>query len=200
MIKNLRLYCPASTRMKKIFLFFLIFVVVACSRPIRLTMLGYVDRYELCIADKDYEKARQFVNQALKDRSFSKDERTVLRCLKLNIYSDEGDFDKAEKEYLKLYKKKPNNLYVLKSIGRLYGRWGMGIYAQATLITNKDKYLQRKEEGTRYFRAALPYLEKAREQAADKETLTLLRIMYYNLDMGKEFDKVDRELKAMKKE
>ncbi|MDR1102814.1 MAG: hypothetical protein LBL42_03555, partial [Tannerella sp.] len=66
---------------------------------------------------------------------------------------------------------------------------------EVNLIADPAKYNEEKVLAKDLFRKALPYFQKAYEnEPTSMEYMTALRGIYYNLDMGKEFDEIDAKM------
>lgn len=102
---------------------------------------------------------------------------------------------KAEEQYAKALSIDPNNPAALSSIGRVYYNQGVNKLSEANLISDAKKYNEEKEVAKEFFRKALPHFEKAHQiKPEEKDYMTALRGIYYNLDMSKEFDEMEAKM------
>lgn len=102
---------------------------------------------------------------------------------------------KAEEQYAKALSIDPNNPAALSSIGRVYYNQGVNKLSEANLISDAKKYNEEKEVAKEFFRKALPHFEKAHQiKPEEREYMTALRGIYYNLDMSKEFDEMEAKM------
>ena len=103
---------------------------------------------------------------------------------------------KAEEYYAKALELDPNNPTALSNMGRVFYNQGVNKLGEANLISDAKKYNEEKEIAKELFKKALPYFEKAHQQNPDeREYMTALRGIYYNLDMSKEFDEMEAKMK-----
>lgn len=102
---------------------------------------------------------------------------------------------KAEEYYNKALTIDPNNPVALSNMGRVFYNQGVNKLAEANLISDAKKYNEEKELAKEFFRKALPHFEKAHQLKPDeREYMTALRGIYYNLDMSKEFDEMEAKM------
>ncbi|MDR2138916.1 MAG: hypothetical protein LBP50_05155 [Tannerella sp.] len=105
------------------------------------------------------------------------------------------DYDKAEIYYKRAAELDSENPVMLSNIGRIYYNQAVNKLGEANLISDAAKYNEEKGRAKDLFRKALPYFQKAYEKdPASVEYMTALRGIYYNLDMGKEFDEIDAKM------
>jgi len=102
---------------------------------------------------------------------------------------------KAEEYYAKALELDPNNPSALSNMGRIFYNQGVNKLGEANLISDAKKYNEEKEIAKDFFKKALPYFEKAHQQnPEEREYMTALRGIYYNLDMSKEFDEMEAKM------
>lgn len=102
---------------------------------------------------------------------------------------------KAEEYYTKALSLDPNNAAALSNLGRIFYNQGVNKLGEANLISDAKKYNEEKEIAKEFFRKALPHFEKAHQiNPKEREYMTALRGIYYNLDMSKEFDEMEAKM------
>ena len=101
----------------------------------------------------------------------------------------------AEKYFIKAVELDPENPFALSNLGRIYYNQGVNKLGEANLISDAKKYAEEKAIAKDFFQKALPYFQKAYEKEPEsKEHMNALRSIYYQLDMGKEFDEIDAKM------
>lgn len=102
---------------------------------------------------------------------------------------------KAEEYYKKALDLDAENPVALSNLGRVFYNQGVNKLGEANLISDAKKYNEEKEIAKEFFKKALPYFEKAHQLKPDeREYMTALRGIYYNLDMSKEFDDMEAKM------
>lgn len=105
------------------------------------------------------------------------------------------DFAKAEEAFIKANQLDPENTDILSNLGRVYYNQGVNKQGEANLINDNKLYQEELAKAKEFFRKALPHFEKAHQlKPEDTEYMTALRGIYYNLDMGKEFEEIEAKL------
>ncbi|MDD2436425.1 MAG: tetratricopeptide repeat protein [Massilibacteroides sp.] len=105
------------------------------------------------------------------------------------------DYVGAEKYFVKASELDPENADILSNLGRVYYNQGVNKQGEANLINDNKLYQEELAKAKDYFKKALPYFEKAHQlKPENTEFMTALRGIYYNLDMGKEFEEMDAKL------
>ncbi|WP_085536071.1 tetratricopeptide repeat protein [Massilibacteroides vaginae] len=105
------------------------------------------------------------------------------------------DFTKAEEAFTKACELDPENTDILSNLGRVYYNQGVNKQGEANLINDNKLYQEELAKAKEFFRKALPHFEKAHQlKPEDTEYMTALRGIYYNLDMGKEFEEIEAKL------
>lgn len=148
------------------------------------------------IAAKDYENAIIFLKQGLE------------RKKQLNLYIALGEVlqaaNKPEAEIKATFedalKLDPNYAQAHFYLGRLKFNKAVEMNEEASKIPMKEvkKYNLAKEKIKATFREALPYFQKAIELKPNSlEYMTPLRNVYYQLNMSKEYDAIDKQIKAL---
>lgn len=111
------------------------------------------------------------------------------------IYEERKEIDKAQEYFDKSIALNPNSSDAQANIGRIYFNNGVILRTKANDIADNKKYMEELEKSNAEFRKALPYFEKAHQlKPEEKEYLTALKNIYYNLKMGKEYDAVEAKL------
>lgn len=105
------------------------------------------------------------------------------------------DFASAEKFFVKAIEVDANNTDALSSLGRVYYNQGVNKQGEANMINDSKQYQEELGKAKDFFKQALPYFEKAHQlKPDDREYMTALRGIYYNLNMGTEFDAIEAEM------
>ncbi len=98
----------------------------------------------------------------------------------------------AEKYFQKALDIDPNYTDALSNLGRVYYNQGVNKQAEANALSDNKQYNEEIAKARDLFKKALPYFEKARQSKPDeREILIALRGIYYNLNMGKEFEEIE---------
>jgi tetratricopeptide (TPR) repeat protein len=101
----------------------------------------------------------------------------------------------AEIYFVKALELQPENPTALFNLGRIYYNQGVNKLGEANLISDAKKYAEEKAIAKDFFQKALPYIRKAYEKEPEsREHMNALRSIYYQLDMGKEFDEIDAKM------
>lgn len=105
------------------------------------------------------------------------------------------DFANAEKYFAKALEINPNYLESLSNLGRIYYNQGVNKQGEANMINDSKQYQEELAVAKEFFKKALPYFEKAHQmKPEEREYMTALRGIYYNLNMGPEFDAIEAEM------
>lgn len=105
------------------------------------------------------------------------------------------DFAKAEEQFKKALSINPDYLESLSNLGRVYYNQGVNKQGEANMINDAKQYQDELGKAKELFKQALPYFEKAHQlKPEEREYMTALRGIYYNLNMGKEFDAIEAEM------
>lgn len=105
------------------------------------------------------------------------------------------DFANAEKYFEKALSINPDYLESLSNLGRIYYNQGVNKQGEANMINDSKQYQEELAVAKEFFKKALPYFEKAHQmKPEEREYMTALRGIYYNLNMGAEFDAIDAEM------
>jgi tetratricopeptide (TPR) repeat protein len=105
------------------------------------------------------------------------------------------DYENAEKYFAKALEISPDYVESLSNIGRVYYNQGVNKLGEANLISDAKVYQEEAAKAKDLFRKALPYFEKALQQKPDeREYMTALRGIYYNLNMNDEFNAIEAKM------
>jgi tetratricopeptide (TPR) repeat protein len=101
----------------------------------------------------------------------------------------------AETYFLKALETDPSYVEALSNLGRIYYNQGVNKLGEANMINDTKLYQEEAAKAKDLFRKALPYFEKALRQKPDeREYLTALRGIYYNLNMNDEFNAIEAKM------
>lgn len=143
---------------------------------------------------KDYDNAINFLKEGLKRKQDP------------NLYIALGEVldaaKKPEQEIKDTYeaalKIDPNNAQVQYYLGRLKFNKAVEMNEKASYIKDVKKYNVAKEQVKTAFRDALPYFKKALELKPNSlEYMTPIKNIYYQLNMTKEYDAMDKQIKSL---
>ncbi len=105
------------------------------------------------------------------------------------------DFANAEKYFQKALEINPDYIEALSNLGRIYYNQGVNKQGEANMINDSKQYQEELAVAKDFFKKALPYFEKAHEmKPEEREYMTALRGIYYNLNMGDKFDEIEAEM------
>lgn len=137
-----------------------------------------------------YDEAMQFADDML-----AKDPKnTFYLYVKGYLYHNMKDYDKAIEFYGKTVEVDPNYAEAYSNLGLIYCLQAQDFSEKATTDVNDPKYKADQVTLKAFYEKAKPYYEKARELKPDQKDLWLngLYRVYYNLDMGPEFDEIEK--------
>jgi tetratricopeptide (TPR) repeat protein len=105
------------------------------------------------------------------------------------------DYVNAETYFLKALETQPDYVEALSNLGRIYYNQGVNRLGEANMISDTKLYQEEAAKAKDLFRKALPYFEKALQQKPDeREYMTALRGIYYNLNMNDEFNAIEAKM------
>jgi tetratricopeptide (TPR) repeat protein len=105
------------------------------------------------------------------------------------------DYDNAVANFQKALEVDPNYTEAMNNLGRVYFNQGVNKLTEANMINDSKQYQEESAKAKEFFKLALPFLEKAHElQPEEREYMTALRSIYYNLQMGAEFDAMEAKM------
>lgn len=134
----------------------------------------------------DWKKATELTNEALKADSANLTVRLAQSTLLINT----GDYEHSFLIADSLVKRDSTMAEAWLNAG--LAKYNLGV----NLDKNSQTLKQKRQQTLRYYKEALPYLEQYRKlepQNTDKWALPLYTI-YLNLNMGKQFDEIDKIL------
>ncbi len=135
-----------------------------------------------------YDEAMQFA-----DNMLAKDPNNAFYLyVKGYLYHNMGDYDKALEFYNKTIEKDPNYAEAYSNIGLIYCLQAQDFSEKATMDVNDPKYQEDQKTLRGFYEKAKPYYEKARALKPDQKELwgNGLSRVYYNLQMGPEFEEI----------
>ena len=136
-----------------------------------------------------FDEAMQFADDMLaKDPN-----NTFYLYVKGYLYHNMKDYDKAI-EFYKTIEVDPNYAEAYSNLGLIYCLQAQDFSEKATTDVNDPKYKEDQATLKVFYEKARPNYEKARELKPDQKDLWLngLYRVYYNLQMGPEFDEIDK--------
>lgn len=105
------------------------------------------------------------------------------------------DYANAEKYFSKAIETDANYTDALSNLGRVYYNQGVNKQGEANMINDSKQYQEELAKAKEFFKKALPYFEKAHQLKPDeREYMTALRGIYYNLNMGPELEAIEAQM------
>ncbi|MDR1557547.1 MAG: tetratricopeptide repeat protein [Tannerellaceae bacterium] len=138
------------------------------------------------------EKAVEYLKTAISQEP----ENAQLYDVMGRVYeSGMKDLDNAETYFAKALEIDPEYIEALSNLGRIYYNQGVNRLGEANMINDTKLYQEEAAKAKEYFKKALPYFEKALQQKPDeREYMTALRGIYYNLNMNDEFNAIEAKM------
>ena len=136
------------------------------------------------------DKAMQFADDML-----AKDPNNKLYLyVKAYLYHNMRDYEKAIEFYKKTLDIDPAYAEACSNLGLVYLLQAQEYADKAPADINDPNYATAQAEIKKFYEAAKPYYEKARELKPDQKDLWLqgLYRVYYNLNMGPEFEEIEK--------
>lgn len=136
------------------------------------------------------DKAMQFADDML-----AKDPNNKLYLhVKAYLYHNMKDYEKAIEFYKKTLDIDPAYAEACSNLGLVYLLQAQEYADKAPADINDPNYATAQAEIKKFYEAAKPYYEKARELKPDQKDLWLqgLYRVYYNLNMGPEFEEIEK--------
>ena len=136
------------------------------------------------------DKAMQFADDML-----AKDPNNKLYLyVKAYLYHNMKDYEKAIEFYKKTLDIDPAYAEACSNLGLVYLLQAQEYADKAPADINDPNYATAQAEIKKFYEAAKPYYEKARELKPDQKDLWLqgLYRVYYNLNMGPEFEVIEK--------
>ena len=138
------------------------------------------------------EKAIEYLNTAIAKDSNNPQLYDVMgRVYETGL----KDYAKAEEYFKKALAINPDYIESLSNLGRVYYNQGVNKQGEANMINDAKQYQEELGKAKEFFKLALPYFEKAHQmKPEEREYMTALRGIYYNLNMGDKFDAIEAEM------
>ena len=136
------------------------------------------------------DKAMQFADDML-----AKDPNNKLYLyVEAYLYHNMKDYEKAIEFYKKTLDIDPAYAEACSNLGLVYLLQAQEYADKAPADINDPNYATAQAEIKKFYEAAKPYYEKARELKPDQKDLWLqgLYRVYYNLNMGPEFEEIEK--------
>jgi len=135
------------------------------------------------------EEAIEYLNAAIKEDPNNPQLYDVMG----SVYETGlKDNENAEKNFKKALEINPEYAEALSNLGRVYYNEAVNVQGDANMITDNKLYQEEIAKAKALFEKARPYFEKVRQLKPDEtQYLIALRGIYYNLNMGKEFDEIE---------
>ena len=137
-----------------------------------------------------FDEAMQFADDMLaKDPN-----NTFYLYVKGYLYHNMKDYEKAIEFYNKTIEVDPNYAEAYSNLGLIYSLQAQDFSEKATTDVNNPKYKEDQATLKVFYEKARPNYEKARELKPEQKDLWLngLYRVYYNLQMGPEFDEIEK--------
>lgn len=129
------------------------------------------------------------------DEMLAKDPKSPFSLyVKGYLYQSMKDYDKAIEYYKKTVEADPTYAEAYSNLGLIYCQEGLDYADQVTTDINDPKFASEQDKIRKFYEDALPYYEKARALKPDQKNLWLngLYTIYYKLNMGKEFEEIEK--------
>lgn len=141
-------------------------------------------------SNNKFDEAMQFADNMLaKDPS-----NTFYLYVKGYLYHNMNDYEKAIEFYKKTIESDPNYAEAYSNLGLIYCLQAQDFSEKATTDINDPKYNEDQKVLKEFYEKAKPYYEKARSLKPNEKGLWMngLYRVYYNLDMGPEFEEIEK--------
>ena len=137
-----------------------------------------------------YDEAMQFADDMLAKNP----NNTFYLYVKGYLYHNMKDYDKAIEFYTKTIEVDPNYAEAYSNLGLIYCLQAQDFSEIATTDVNDSKYKADQVTLKAFYEKARPNYEKARELKPDQRELWLngLYRVYYNLQLGSEFEEIEK--------
>ena len=145
----------------------------------------------------DYYNSSNQASKAMEfaDRMLANDPNNKLYLyVKAYLYHNMKDYEKAIEFYKKTLDIDPAYAEACSNLGLVYLLQAQEYADKAPADINDPNYATAQAEIKKFYEAAKPYYEKARELKPDQKDLWLqgLYRVYYNLNMGPEFEEIEK--------
>lgn len=137
-----------------------------------------------------YDEAMIFANNMLAKEP----NNTFYLYVKAFLYHNMADYDNAIDFYKKTIEVDPTYAEAYSNLGLIYTQKAQAYSETATFDLDDPNYAKDQEAMRNFYEQARPYYEKARELKPDQQDLWIqgLYRVYYNLNMGTEFDEIEK--------
>ncbi len=136
---------------------------------------------------------------AFADEMLAKNPLPIFRFVKGYVYQNQKEYDKAVEEYKVCIEQDPNYTGAYRNLGICYCQMAQDLSDAASALDIKSKaYKAKKEEINAYYKLALPIYEHLRkiDDGSDPDVKSAwtngLYTCYYMLNMGKEFEEIEK--------
>ncbi|MCD7936852.1 MAG: hypothetical protein LUG98_08335 [Tannerellaceae bacterium] len=138
------------------------------------------------------QEAIQYLNEAIqKDPNNAQLYDVVGRVYEAGLQ----DFDNAEKYFNKALEIDPNYMEAVSNLGRIYYNNAVNKLGEANMINDPKLYQEESAKAKALFEKALPYFERVHAaEPTQREAMTALRSIYYNLNMSDKFEEMDAKM------
>lgn len=147
------------------------------------------------IEQNDLQQAHIEIDNLLKNKRLTQENRAAVFNLKGQIYLHEKEYGKAEKIFQQSVKQYPQKDEGYDGIATVYVLQAQELKDAASLESDAKKQKKLNEESTKLYKKALSYAQKMKiiaENNASKDmrqrAIHLLRNIYFNLGMERELD------------
>lgn len=136
------------------------------------------------------DKAMQFADDMLSKEPNNK----LYLYVKAYLYHNMKDYDKAIEFYKKTIEVDPEYAEAYSNLGLVNLMKAQDFSDKAPTDINDPKYAEAQAAIKKFYETAKPYYEKARQLKPDQKDLWLqgLYRVYYNLNMGPEFEEIEK--------
>lgn len=136
------------------------------------------------------EKAMEFADDMLAKDATNK----LYLYVKAYLYHNMKDYDKAVEFYKKTVEADPEYAEAFSNLGLVLIMKAQEYSDGSTTDINDSKYAEAQKVVKTFYEQAKPYYEKARSLKPDQKDLWApgLYRVYYNLNMGPEFDEIEK--------
>lgn len=128
------------------------------------------------------------------DGMIAKDpENPFFLYVKAFLFHNMKEYDKATEFYQKTIAVDPSYAEAYSNLGLIYCLKAQDFAEDTTTDINDPKYVEAQKQIKSFYQEAKPYYEKARELKPEQQDLWMqgLYRVYYNLNMGKEFEEIE---------
>ena len=140
-------------------------------------------------------KAQDYADKATTD--INDPNNKLYLYVKAYLYHNMKEYDNAIEYYKKAIAADPEYAEAYSNVGLVYLMKAQDYADKATTDINDPKYAEAQAAVKKFYEEAKPFYEKARALKPDQKDLWLqgLYRVYYNLNMGPEFEEIDKMMK-----